>query len=128
MSGRPISLLYAAGLLFLIGASGMAAGGGLLGSLANGSTAVAPGVRSAALAIGTTMAVYGFVAVLAGAGLVLLRRWAWRVGIGLIVLGLVALVAAFAGAGGDLIIGFGLALWVLTLACLVVPSTRAALR
>lgn len=128
MSARPISLLFAAALLFLIGASGMAAGGGLLGSVANGGTTAAPDLRTAALGLGTVMAGYGFVAVLAGAGLVLLRRWAWRVGVGLTVLGLVALVGAFAGAGGDVPIGLGLTLWGLALACLVVPPTRAALR
>lgn len=128
MSARPISLLFAAALLFLIGASGMAAGGGLLGSVANDGPAVAPDLRTAALGMGTVMAAYGFVAVLAGAGLVLLRRWAWRVGVGLAILGLVTLGWAFAGAGGDLPIGVGLALWSLALACLVAPPTRAALR
>ena len=128
MANRPLSLLYAAGLLFLIGASGMAAGGGMLGSVANSGGTLADDVRAAGAGIGTAIAAYGFFAVFAGAGLILLKRWGWRLGLGLIVVGLVFLGTAFAAAGFDPIIGFGAILWGVTFACLVVPSTRGALR
>ena len=127
MSARPISLILAAGLLLLIGVSGMAAGGGLLGTVANGTPETSD-VRTAALAIGTTMAAYGFVAVLAGVALLLLRRWAWRLGIALIVLGLVALGTSLIAAGGDPVLAFGAILWSATLVCLVAPDTRSGAR
>ncbi|HEX2756598.1 MAG TPA: hypothetical protein VHM48_14110 [Candidatus Limnocylindrales bacterium] len=125
MLARPISLILAAGLLILIGLSGMAAGGGLLSTIANGSSTTAD-VRAAALAFGTTMAVYGFAAVLAGVGLLIFRRWAWRLGLLLSVVGLVLLTGAQLAAGPDLILGFGVAVWVTTFVCLVAPDTRRA--
>jgi hypothetical protein len=125
MTTRPISLILAAGLLILIGLSGMAAGGSLLGSVANGTIASAD-VRAAALALGTTIAAYGFATVLAAFALILFRRWGWRLGLGLIILGLVALLIALAAAGPDPVLLYGIALWGATLACLVAPDTRRA--
>jgi hypothetical protein len=123
MTARPLSLIFAAGLLLLIGASGMAAGGGLLGSIANG-TAMGVDIRGAALALGTMIAGYGFVAVLAGVGLLMLRRWAWLLGILLIAIGLAFLAVATLNAGVDVILGFGVGLWGATLACLLASDTR----
>jgi hypothetical protein len=125
MTARPISLILAAGLLILIGASGMAVGGGLLGLVADGVD-IGPDVRAAAVAIGTTIAAYGFVAVLAGVALLLLRRWAWRLGVGLVVVGLVALGGALLSVGPGTVLGFGVATWGATLACLAAPDTRRA--
>ena len=125
MTARPLSLILAAGLLLLIGLSGMAAGGGLLGSVPNGPV-VGVDVRGAALALGTTIAVYGFVTVLAGVGLLLFRRWAWRLGLAVAAIGLVFLAAAMSAAGPDVVLGFGVAVWGATLACLLATDTRRA--
>lgn len=125
MTARPISLILAAGLLILIGLSGMAAGGDLLATAKSGAE-VASDVKFAALALGSTIATYGFAASLAGVGLVLLRRWAWRLGLVLVVVGLVLLVAAIVAAGPDRVFIFGLAIWGATFACLVAGATRAA--
>jgi hypothetical protein len=128
MVGRPLTLIYAAGLLFLIGASGMAAGGTLIGAAGNDGGSLAQDVRAAGGGIGTVIAAYGFFAVFAAAGLFLLKRWGWRLGLGLSVVGLVILGGIVVGVGWDPIIGFGLILWGITFACLVLPSTREALR
>jgi hypothetical protein len=125
MTARPISLILAAGLLILIGLSGMAAGGDLLATAKSGPE-VASDVRFAALALGTAIGSYGFAASLAGVGLVLLRRWAWRLGLVLVVVGLVLLVVAIVAAGPDRVFTFGLAIWGATLACLVARATRDA--
>lgn len=125
MTQRPISLILAAGLLLLIGASGMAVGGSLLGAAGNGDS-FGVDLRPAALALGTGIAAYGFVAVFAGVGLLLLRRWGWRVGVGIVVAGLVPQGFALVAAGPDAVIAFGIAIWGVTLACLIAPDTRRA--
>ena len=126
MNARPISLIVAAGLLIVIGVSGMAAGGGLLGVALNGGSA--PDVRQVGLALGSVIAGYGFITILAGVGLVLLHRWAWRVGLFMMLVGLVALSGAIAGVGAlDPILLLGVGFWGLGLVCLLMPSTRAAL-
>jgi len=125
MTARPISLILAAGLLILIGLSGMAAGGDLLATAKSGAE-VASDVKFAALALGSTIASYGFAASLAGVGLVLLRRWAWRLGLVLVVIGLVLLVVAILASRLEPLFEFGLAIWGATLACLVARATRDA--
>ena len=125
MTARPISLILAAGLLILIGLSGMAAGGDLLATAKSGAE-VASDVKFAALALGTTIGSYGFAASLAGVGLVLLRRWAWRLGLVLVIIGLALLAVAIVAAGPDQVFVFGLAIWGATLACLVARATRDA--
>ena len=125
MTARPISLILAAGLLILIGTSGMAVGGGLLGSVVNG-TATAPDTRAAGITIGSTIAAYGFAAVLAGVALLIFRRWAWRLALLLIVLGLVGLGGALLAVGPDAVLASGLVIWAVTLVCLVAPDTRRA--
>ena len=125
MTARPISLILAAGLLILIGLSGMAAGGDLLATAKSGAE-VAADVKFAALALGSTIASYGFAASLAGVGLVLLRRWAWRLGLVIVVIGLALLVVAIVDSRLDTLFGFGLALWGATFACLVAEATRNA--
>ena len=125
MTARPISLILAAGLLILIGLSGMAAGGDLAATAKSGAD-VAADVRFAALALGSTIASYGFAASVAGVGLILLRRWAWRLGLVLVVVGLVLLVVAIIAAGPDRFFAFGLAIWGATFACLAAGATRGA--
>ncbi len=126
MSPRPISLILAAGLMILIGVSGMAAGGGLLGVALNGGSPA--DIRQVGLAMGSVIAGYGFIVVLAGVGLILFRRWAWRIGLLTMLVGLVALAGAMAGVGSlDPMLLLGVVLWGLALVCLLVPSTRTAL-
>lgn len=126
MTTRPMSLILAAAVLILIGVSGMAAGGGLLGVALNGGAAA--DVRQVGLAMGSIIAGYGFITVLAGVGLILFRRWAWRIGLVTMLVGLVALAGATAGVGAlDPILLLGVAFWGLAVVCLLMPSTRAAL-
>ena len=126
MTTRPMSLILAAAMLILIGVSGMAAGGGLLGVALNGGAAA--DVRQVGLAMGSIIAGYGFITVLAAVGLILFRRWAWRIGLLTMLVGLVALAGATAGVGTlDPILLLGVAFWGLAVACLLMPSTRAAL-
>lgn len=126
MSPRPISLVLAAALMILIGVSGMAAGGGLLGVALNGASS--GDVRQVGLAMGSVIAGYGFISVLAGVGLIRFRRWAWRVGLMTMLVGLVSLAGAIAGVGSlDPILVLGVGFWGLAVACLLLPSTRAAL-
>jgi hypothetical protein len=125
MTARPISLILAAGLLILIGLSGLAAGSDLLATAKSGPE-VASDVRFAALALGSTIGSYGFAAAVAGIGLVLLRRWAWRLGLVLVIAGLVLLVVAIVAAGPDRVFTFGLAIWGATFACLLATATRDA--
>ena len=126
MSARPIPLILAAGLMLLIGLSGMAVGGQLLGAAGTG-TVSGVDIRGAAFGLGTTIAAYGFLSVVAAVGLLTLRRWGWRVGIVTTVLGLVGLGSAAAAGGLDPILGFVLVLWGTTLACLFASETRRAL-
>ena len=125
MSARPVSLILAAGLLILIGLSGMAAGGSLL-SLVPDSAGMTSDVRAAGLTIGTVIAAYGLVSVFAGVALLMLRRWAWRIGMMVAMLGLVVLVVALVASGPDVAVLFGIAVWGATLACLVSQDTRRA--
>ncbi|MBA2718702.1 MAG: hypothetical protein H0U52_05555 [Chloroflexi bacterium] len=127
MTQRPISLTLAAALLILIGLSGLMAGGGLLWGAMNGS-AVASDVRRAGLGMGSLIAAYALAAAMAGTGLVLGRRWAWRLGLVVSVVGLVALGAAMAGLGDlDAFLLVGVAIWGATAACLFAPATRRAM-
>jgi hypothetical protein len=127
MISRPISLILAAGLLILIGVSGMAAGGGLLGA-ASGRGPAQSGLGQAA-AIGAVMGAYGFAAVFAGVALLLFRRWAWRLGIFLILIGLAVLVAVNVIVGAlDPVLLFGVAVWGANLWFLMAPATRSAVQ
>lgn len=127
MTSRPISLILAAGLLLLIGVSGMAVGGELLGAAGRG--AALPGGQGAASAVGFAMAAYGFASVVAGVALVLLHRAGWWFGVAVAVIGLAALVAINLAIGAlDEILLFGVAVWGLTLAFLLAPATRRAIR
>jgi hypothetical protein len=125
MTARPISLILAAGLLILIGLSGLAAGSLLLAAAKSGPE-VANDVKFAALALGTAIGSYGFAAAIAGVGLVLLRRWAWRLGLATVIIGLVLLAVAIVAAGPDQALALGLAIWGATLACVAARGTRDA--
>jgi len=125
MSDRPTSLVASAGLLILIGISGVTAGSGLL--IAGPSATVTDDVRRAGLGIGGVMAAYALGCIVAGAGLWLRRRWAWLLGIGVIGVGLALLLYVVWLAGTDPVIVFGLVVWGVTLAALLVAPTRRAL-
>jgi hypothetical protein len=127
MTTRPWTLIVAAALLLLIGGSGMAAGGSLLGVAINGS--MTEDVRGAGLRIGMGIATYGFAAVVAGVGLVLVRRWAWRLGVLLVIVGLVGLVGPLVALGQvDPILASGVVIWGVAFACLISPRTQRAIR
>lgn len=131
MTTRPIALILAVGLLLLIGLSGMGVGGSLLGYAMDprpaAGTPVVPGAQQAAVLIGAGIAGYGFATVMAAAGLVLLRRWGWRLGVVMVIAGLVALVAAIVAAGAiDGLLLFGMLFWGATLATLLADPTRRA--
>ncbi|HEX5825335.1 MAG TPA: hypothetical protein VFY18_12835 [Candidatus Limnocylindrales bacterium] len=127
MTSRPVSLILAAGLLILIGVSGMAAGGSLLGA-ASGRGVPQPGVGGA-VTIGAGMAAYGFASVVAGVALLMLQRRGWWIGVVLVVIGLAGLVAVNLVVGAlDFVLLFGVVVWGATLAYLLAPATRSALR
>jgi MFS family permease len=127
MTTRPWTLIVAAALLLLIGGSGMAAGASLLGVAINGS--MTEDVRGAGLRIGMGIATYGFAAVVAGVGLVLVRRWAWRLGVLLVIVGLVGLVGPLVALGQvDPILASGVVIWGVAFACLISPPTQRAIR
>lgn len=131
MTTRPISLILAVGLLLLIGLSGMGVGGSLLGYAIGpqdpGPTPIPPGAQQAAVFLGAGIAGYGFATVVAAAGLVLLRRWGWRLGVVMVIAGLVAVVGAVVAAGAlDGLMLFGILFWGATLATLLADPTRRA--
>jgi hypothetical protein len=117
-------MLAAIGLLILIGVSGIGAGGGLLSLV--GSTGAAADVRGAALAMGSGIAVYGIACAFAAAGVWSRARWGWPLGVVAATVGLVLLIVATAIAGPDSLLALGLAVWGLTLACLLAGGTRRA--
>ncbi|HET7702242.1 MAG TPA: hypothetical protein VFK35_02505 [Candidatus Limnocylindrales bacterium] len=131
MTTRPISLILAVGLLLLIGLSGMGVGGSLLGygldPQSASATAIVPGAQQAAVVLGAGIAGYGFATVVAAAGLVLLRRWGWRLGVATVVAGLVGLAGAMVAAGAlDGLLLFGILFWGVSLATLLADPTRRA--
>ncbi|HZC33366.1 MAG TPA: hypothetical protein VE640_08790 [Candidatus Bathyarchaeia archaeon] len=127
MTARPVSLMLAAGLLILIGGSGIAAAAGLLGIAIGGGGSV-PGVEPLTLLIGAVLGAYGCGLMLAGIALLFFRRWAWWLGIGLIAVGLLALLATILiGRSPDPVLLFGVAVWGVTLVVMVLPPTRRAI-
>jgi hypothetical protein len=119
LSGRPLPLVVAIGLLVLIGLSGLVAGFTIIETMLG----AAP-VPTAGVAIGAGIAAYGFVATVAGLGLWRWRRGAWRAGVLAVGAGLLVQVALLAVARLDAVSAVGLAIWGLALACLVVPAAR----
>jgi len=127
MTARPVTLILAAGLLILIGGSGIAAASGLVGIAIGGGAPVA-GVEPLTLLIGAVLGAYGCALVLAGIALLLFRGWAWWLGIALIAVGLLALlVTILIGRSPDPVLLFGVAVWGATLVLLVLPQTRRAI-
>jgi hypothetical protein len=122
MTTRPTPLFWAVVLLMVIGISGVADGAELV-NVATGSLT--------SVAIGAGIGVYGLACAAAGLGIGLLRHWGWWLGLVSILIGLVVLVAiqGFAiGAGLDPVLAFGFVVWGVTLALLVTPDTRRAIR
>jgi hypothetical protein len=127
MTARPVTLILAAGLLILIGGSGLAAAAGLLGIAIGGGGSV-PGVEPVTLLIGAVLGAYGCGLMLAGIALLFFRRWAWLLGIALIAVGLLALLATILiGRSPDPVLLFGVAVWGVTLVVLALPQTRRAI-
>jgi len=127
MTARPVTLIIAAGLLILIGGSGIAAAAGLLGIAIGGGGSV-PGVEPLTLLIGAVLGAYGCGLVLAGIALLIFRRWGWWLGIVLIAVGLLTLIVTILIARSpDPVLLFGVAVWGVTLVVLVLPQTRRAI-
>ncbi|TMF35732.1 MAG: hypothetical protein E6I26_09590 [Chloroflexi bacterium] len=124
MAGRPPTMIGAISLLILIGVSGIGAGGGLLSVTGFGDAAA--DVRGAALMMGAGIAGYGIACAFAAAGIWSRTRWGWLLGVVTVGIGLVLLIVATIIAGPDSILGLGLVVWGLTLACLLAPGTRRA--
>ena len=123
MDGRPLPQLAAAFLLLVIGGSGLAAGVTITMAMTKASTIPLPGIE-----IGSGVALYGGLTAIAGFGLILRRRWSWLLGVATIVGGGLFLVGLVVVLGGDEVFSFGIALWGVTLTCLLAPATRASLR
>ena len=122
MDGRPQPLSAAIVLLVLIGVSGLGVGLTITsGMLSAGTPLIGAG-------IGLGIAVYGGLAALAGVGLIRRLRWSWWLGIVTIVAGELFLVWLIVLVGGDAVFASGVAIWGVTLGCLVAPATRAAIR
>jgi hypothetical protein len=109
-----IARRFAAGLLLLIGASGVAVGLQLLGAMAGAAGDTRPGI-----AISAGIAIYGAALVAAGIGVAFRRRWGFGLGLVGIVAGALLLVALLVVARGDAILLGGLLVWAATLACLL---------
>ena len=122
MHRRPLTLLVAALLLLIIGLSGVSAGISLI--VAMGSARDVPLVG---VGIGAAIGGYGVLTAVAGIGLLARRRWAWWLGIVSIAAGWLFLVGLVVALGRlDPVFAGGIAIWSVTLACLLVPATRAA--
>ena len=122
MTTRPFTLVLAAILLFIIGVSGVGAGGELL--------AVATAAATGAL-IGGGIAGYGLACIAAGIGLLQLRLWGWWLAIGSLLAGLAILTwiqLILIGAAPDSVSGVGFVVWSVTLVLLLAPGTRNAIR
>jgi hypothetical protein len=123
VSNRPLPLVIAIGLLLLIGLSGLLAGVTLIQTMAGATPVPAAGV-----AIGAGVAAYGFAATVAAIGLIGRRLAAWWAGVLVIGLGLVVQIALLLVARLDAVSAVGLAIWGLTLACLLAPASRRQIR
>jgi hypothetical protein len=123
VTDRPSTLLLAAVLLLIIGLSGLAAGVTIVAAMANG-----PVVPFAGVGIGLGVAGYGVLATVAGIGLLGRHRSFWWLAVATIGSGLTLLVGLIAIASLDPVFATGLVIWGVTLACLLAPATRAALR
>lgn len=122
MDGRPQPLSAAIVLLVLIGVSGLGVG------LTITSGMLSAGTPLIGVGIGLGIAVYGGLAALAGVGLIWRRRWSWWLGVVTILAGELFLVWLIVLVGGDGVFAFGVAIWGVTLVCLVAPATRAEIR
>jgi hypothetical protein len=78
--------------------------------------------------IGLGIAVYGLLATVAGIGLLGRRRSFWWLAVATIGAGLVCVIGLIAITSLDPVFATGIVIWGVTLACLVVPATRASLR
>jgi hypothetical protein len=128
MAGRPITLILAGALLILIGVSGILAGAGFLEMAAQRPAGVSADVLQAGIAIGAAMDAYGLAAVLGGMGILTFRRWAWLLAVAVVLIGLVLLGVAVILGGLEPVLTTGVVIWGATLALLVLPTTRRAIR
>jgi uncharacterized membrane protein (DUF2068 family) len=111
---RPLSLFVAAGLL-------------VAGLTIVETMSVAAPVPTAGIAIGAGITAYGFVATVAGLGLVRRRRVSWWLGVLAVGAGLLVLIVLIGAARLDPVFGLGIAILAVTLACLLAPATRRSI-
>ena len=122
-SDRPASLLAAAGLLLIIGLSGLSVGISLILAMRSARDVPWVGVE-----IGAAIGGYGVLTMVAGIGLLARRRPAWWLGIVAIGAGWLFLVGLVVAVGSfDPVFGFGILVWSVTFACLLAEATRAAI-
>jgi hypothetical protein len=122
VTGRPYPLVLAAVLLVIIGLSGLGAGITIVQAMTKSPPLPLVGVQ-----IGLGIAAYGLVAAIAGIGLLGRQRRFWWLAVGTIGAGLAFLVGLIVIANLDPVVTSGIAIWGITLACLLAPATRAAL-
>jgi uncharacterized membrane protein (DUF2068 family) len=122
MAGRPQPLSAAIILLLLIGVSGLGVGLTIATAMTNAGTPLT------GVGIGAGIALYGALAALAGVGLIWRQRWSWWLGVATIAAGTLFLVGLMVYLGGDEVFALGVAIWGITLACLLAPATRASMR
>ena len=129
---RPGSLQWAVAIHLLIGVSGIAAGLPLVAGVLSGTLdQFQPTQRDALVAWAIAFGVFGYGAleVVGAVGVWRRSRRGWWVAlvvdfVGLAILGWATWIAG----GSDGILIGGMVLWLIAIATLVVPSTRAALR
>lgn len=119
---RPPALWIAAVLLVVIGASGLLVGVELLA--AGGWRA--PSDTPAAALIPLGIACYGAAGLVGGLGVFLRRRWAHRLALVTIAIGLVELAWQSSLLDFDPITLFGVAVWGIVLVLLLLPQVRSA--
>ncbi|MEA2548928.1 MAG: hypothetical protein QOE42_1526 [Chloroflexota bacterium] len=122
MAGRPQPLSAAIVLLVLIGVSGLGAGLTITTAMTNAGT---PPIG---VGIGAGIALYGALTALAGVGLMWRHRWSWWLGVATIAVGMLFLVGLIVRVGSDEVFALGVAIWGVTLGCLLAPATRASIR
>lgn len=119
---RPAALWLAAVLLLVMGVSGLLVGVELLSVAGSHAT----GTELVAFAIAAGILAYGGAALVAGAGIFRLHRWAHRLALVVLAIGIVELGWQAWLIGFEAVTLFGLGYWVLVLALLLAPAVRAA--
>jgi hypothetical protein len=119
----PLPLVVAVVLLIVIGASGFGTGLTLL-SAAAGRGDQAP----AGQLIGGGIGLYGLITLLSGLAVARGSRWAWVAAVAAIGLGVLVLAVVAVAAGFEVVVASGILAWGVTLVALLAPGTRRSMR